>query len=126
MNEPVPPIRPRETVILARDHAGLVDWYVRALGLSIVARFEELPYANLESPGGVRVGIGSAPPDVTASDSTIVPQLETTDVSALLLRIRTAGGLVDGPHRDAAMGFDFGSFKDPEGNIWWVVDEKAP
>lgn len=126
MTDIPPPIRPRELVILARDHAGMVDWYSRTLGLRVVALIEELPYANLESLDGVRIGIGSAPPDVAPSDSTIVPQLETTNVNDLLARIRMSGGLVDGPHRDAALGFDFGSFKDPEGNIWWVVDEKAP
>ena len=126
MTEPIPPVRPRELVLLARDFNRLVDWYVQTLGFKVLNRIDELPYANLETEGGVRLGIGSAPPDVTTSDATIVPQLETTDVSGLLLRVRTAGGLVDGPHRDAAMGFDFGSFKDPEGNIWWVVDEKAP
>ncbi len=126
MSDPIPQVRPRELVLLARDFNRLVDWYVQTLGFKVLNRIDELPYANLETEGGVRLGIGSAPPDVTTSDATIVPQLETTDVSGLLLRVRTAGGLVDGPHRDAALGFDFGSFKDPEGNIWWVVDEKAP
>lgn len=126
MTEPIPPVRPRELVLLARDFNRLVDWYVQTLGFKVLNRIDELPYANLETEGGVHLGIGSAPPDVAPSDSTIVPQLETTNVNDLLARIRMSGGLVDGPHRDAALGFDFGSFKDPEGNIWWVVDEKAP
>ena len=56
------PIRPRETVILARDFERLVTWYQTALDFRVLRRFDELPYANLETAGGVAIGIGAAPP----------------------------------------------------------------
>ena len=126
MTDSPPPVRPRELVLLARDFERLADWYVQALGFKVVARFDELPYVNLESEGGFRLGIGTAPPEAPPAESTIVPQIETTDVTALLLGIHGAGGRVDGPMRDPERGFLFGSFQDPEGNTWWVVDEQCP
>ena len=53
------PIRPRETVILARDFERLVTWYQTALDFRVLRRFDELPYANLETDGGVAIGIGT-------------------------------------------------------------------
>lgn len=127
MND-VPPliIRPRETVLLARNFAALLVWYEKALGFKIKARIDELPYANLESAGGVRIGIGSAPPEAAAIDGTVILQIETDDVSRLLREVHIHGGSVDGPHREPDQGFDFGSFRDPEGNTWWVVDPNGP
>ena len=126
MTEEFPVLRGRETVILARDHPRLVRWYVEAMGLRITQVFEELPYTNRESSGGVRIGIGTAPPEAAAIDGTVVPQIETDDVATLLRRVHAHGGSVDGPHHDAARGFDFGAFRDPEGNAWWVVDSRCP
>ncbi|MDG2021180.1 MAG: VOC family protein [Phycisphaerales bacterium] len=120
------PIRPRETVILARDFEHLVTWYQTALDFRVIKRFDELPYANLETAGGVAIGIGSAPPELAHADATVVPQIETDDVAALLQRVVAAGGAAQGPERDAAAGFSFGSFRDPEGNSWWVVDTVCP
>ena len=126
MSEPIPQVRPRELVLLARDFNRLVDWYVQTLGFKVVNRIDELPYANLETEGGVRLGIGSAPPDIPPAESTIVPQLETTDVTALLKIIQAAGGRIDGPMQDPQHGFLFGSFQDLERNTWWVVDNRCP
>ena len=126
MSEPAPAVAARELVILARDFDGLVEWYASTLGLAEVARFPELPYANLESTAGLRVGIGIAPAEAAAIDPTVIPQIETPDVAALLHRVRERGGSIDGPLTDSARGFSFGSFKDPEGNPWWVVDPNCP
>ena len=126
MTEPELPVRPRETVLLARDFNRLVDWYVEALGFRVLSLSEDLPYAGLETDGGVRLGIGGAPPDLPPTESTIVPQIETTDVTALLRRIQARGGRVDGPLLDPDHGFLFGSFQDPERNTWWVVDGRCP
>ena len=129
MNEP-PAIRPREIVILATRPADLAAWYETALGFRVTARFPELDYVNLETAGGVRIGIGGAPEDGLDARSRppdrIAPQLETDDVEVLLRRVHAHGGEVDGPHRDAAKGFHFGSFKDPDGHAWWVVDPACP
>ena len=125
MTNAAPTLRARETVVLARDHGRLVRWYVEVLDFRIVRTFEELPYTNLEC-GGVHLGIGAAPPEAAAIDGTVVPQIETDDVTALLRRVHAHGGSVDGPHRDRVRGFDFGAFRDPEGNVWWVVDADCP
>ncbi|MEE2972433.1 MAG: VOC family protein [Planctomycetota bacterium] len=125
MTEHPPRLRAREMVVLARDHDLLVRWYVETLGFQVVNSYQELPYANLES-GEVRLGIGSAPPAAAAIDGTVVPQIETDDVSSLLRRVHAHGGSIDGPHRDHVRGFDFGAFRDPEGNAWWVVDADCP
>jgi predicted enzyme related to lactoylglutathione lyase len=120
------PIRPRETVILARDFERLVTWYQTALDFRVLRRFDELPYANLETAGGVAIGIGAAPPDTPSTDATVIAQIETDDVGVLLQRVLSAGGMIQGPERDAGGGFSFGSFRDPEGNNWWVVDAACP
>jgi predicted enzyme related to lactoylglutathione lyase len=124
-SEPIP-IRPRETVILARDFNRLVTWYQTALDFQLTKQFDELPYANLETEGGVAIGIGAAPPDILNTDATVIAQIETDDVAALLQRVLAAGGMIQGPERDDGGGFCFGSFRDPEGNSWWVVDAACP
>ena len=123
---PRPDIRPRETVLLARKFGNLITWYEQALGFEITSRVDELPYATLKSTGGVRIGIGAAPPEAAAIDGTVIPQIETDDVLELLRNVHIHGGSVDGPHRDPERGFEFGSFRDPEGNTWWVVDSNGP
>ena len=128
-DETTPSIRPREIVILAGDVEGLSDWYVAALGMRVTARFEDLPYVNLESHGGLRIGIGARPsPEELNSgrEASVIPQLEAADVGGLLDRVRRSGGHADEPARDSNQGFEFGSFKDPEGNVWWVVDPNCP
>ena len=122
-------IRAREIVLLTRDVEGLAAWYVKAIGLRVTARFDDLSYLNLESSGGLRLGIGRLPTggDVSAGgDARVVPQLETDDLRGLLDRVRKAGGVVEGPARDVKRGFEFGSFKDPDGHAWWVVDPDCP
>jgi len=128
-SESVPNIRPREIVILAREVEGLADWYVEALGMRVTARFEDLSYVNLESDGGLRIGIGARPSPEEAdlgNEGRVIPQLEAEDVRGLLDRVRRSGGEAGAPARDSKRGFDFGSFKDPEGNAWWVVDPNCP
>lgn len=126
----IPTIRPREIVLLADRPSELATWYERILDFKITARFPELQYVNLESDGGVRIGIGAAPEDGldarTRPPDRIAPQMETDDVEQLLRCVHAGGGDVDGPHRDAARGFLFGSFKDPDGHAWWVVDASCP
>ena len=51
----------RETVILAENYDALVDWYVQVLGFRETKRFENgYRYCNLESEGGVHIGIAPA------------------------------------------------------------------
>lgn len=122
-------VRPRELVLLSHDVEGLAAWYVDAVGLEVKARFDDLPCLNLESSGGLRIGIGriaSGSAEAFEGDARVIPQLETDDVKSFLDRIRDAGGSAEGPQRDRARGFEFGSFRDPDGNAWWVVDSECP
>ena len=68
----------------------------------------------------------AAPPELAHADATLIAQIETDDVAALLQRVLAAGGAAQGPERDSGAGFSFGSFRDPEGNSWWVVDADCP
>ncbi|MBZ0266944.1 VOC family protein [bacterium] len=125
-------ITPRESVILAADFASLVEWYAGALGFAVTKRFEgKFHYCNLETAGGVRIGIAPAAemgvtPD-NRSANTVVLQFRVPDVKAFLEHVRDQGGTITGgPSFDPSDSFWFGSFADPEGNPFWVVDENCP
>ena len=125
-------LRPREVVVLARDFEALVAWYRDVLGLREARRFDGgFRYCNLETPGGLRVGIGVAAeagvePREPARNSVLL-QVEVDDVRAFLEHVARSGGTVTGgPSRDAQGGFWFGGFADPEGNPVWVVDGACP
>lgn len=119
-------------MILAADFDALVAWYRDALGLTVVKRFDEgFHYCNLESASGAKVAIASAremgvePAD--RSRNTVVPQLEVDDVKAFLAHLAARGAkITGGPSFDAKGSFWFGSFSDPEGNPFWVVDRNCP
>ncbi|MCB9914170.1 MAG: VOC family protein [Planctomycetes bacterium] len=125
-------LRAREPVILAADFAALVRWYREALGFRVTRLFEDgFHYGNLETPSGAKLGVASAAEmGVTPGDrraNTVVLQLEVADVRAFLAHVESAGGAVlGGPSFDANGAFWFGSFADPEGNPFWVVDERCP
>jgi len=125
-------IRPRETVVLATDFAALVAWYRDVLGFAEVRRFEDgFHYCNLETPSGIRIGIGDAAEmGVAPTDrgqNTVVLQFEVDDVKAFLAEVERAGGTVaNGPSFNEKDGFWFGGFADPEGNPIWVVDRNCP
>jgi len=131
-DHPKPPLRPRETVILAEDYETLVAWYVDALGFRIAKRFVNgNRYCNLETDSGLRIGI--APVDetgVTPGDrrkNTVLLQVEVPDVKRFFEHLRLHGALITfGPSYDEAGDFWFGGFEDPEGNPIWVVDENCP
>ena len=125
-------LRAREPVILAGDFDALVAWYRDALGFRIVRRFAEgFHYCNLASTSGVKVGLASAremgvePGD--RARNTVVLQLEVDDVKAFLAHLEARGAkITGGPSFDARGSFWFGSFADPEGNPFWVVDRNCP
>jgi predicted enzyme related to lactoylglutathione lyase len=125
-------IRAREPVILAEDFTSLVHWYRDVLGFAVTQLFEDkFHYCNLESETGVRLGIGSAkemrmePAD--RSRNTVVLQFEVDDLKPFFLHIENQGGkIINGPSFDKNGSFWFGSFADPEGNPFWVVDKNCP
>lgn len=125
-------IRRREPVVLAASFAPLVDWYRDVLGFRVTKRFDDkFHYCNLETDGGVTLGIASAaemgvePAD--RGNNTVVLQFEVDDVKELLARVEAGGGrILNGPAFDPDGSFWFGSFADPEGNPFWVVDGNCP
>lgn len=129
-------IRPREIVIMACDYDALVAWYCDVLGFERVREVTDaFHHANLKSSGGVRIGIADAKEmgvplemqDGTSDAQSVVPQIEVTDVTAFLHHVERDGGrITGGPSLDKDDGFWFGSFADPQGNQWWVVDGKCP
>jgi predicted enzyme related to lactoylglutathione lyase len=125
-------IRPRESVILARDFAATVDWYRRALGFRVVKQFDDgFNYCNLETSSGIRLGIGDAQQmgvtDDTLNNDTVIIQFEVDDVGKFFAHVEQLGGsITGGPSFDPSGEFWFGSFADPEGNEFWVVDKNCP
>jgi predicted enzyme related to lactoylglutathione lyase len=125
-------IRPRETVIMADDHAKLVAWYRDVLGFN-VTRDEggEYHYTNLENDAGIRIGIADAKEmGVTPGDRSqnpVVMQVEVDDVKAFFDVITAGGGQTPfGPSFEKKYEFWFGGVTDIEGNPIWVVDSKCP
>ena len=125
-------IRPRESIILAEDFEGLVRWYREVLVFKVTSIFEDgFHFANMATESGIRIGIGSAkemgvePRD--RARATVLLQVETEDVRALLKQVTSLGGASNMPASyNKTDDFWFGGFADPEGNPWWVVDKNCP
>ena len=124
-------IRPRETVILADDFSALVRWYQDVLGFTVARIFEDdYHYCNLELESGIKIGIADAQQmGVETGDrscNTVLLQIEVDDVKEFFAHLGNVGAETHGPSFDQKGGFWFGSFTDPEGNPWWVVDKNCP
>ena len=125
-------IRPRETVILASNFPALVAWYRDILGFAVVQLFEDdFHYCNLHLPSGINIGIadanemGIAPVDRT--NNSVVLQFEVDDVQAFFAYLEQEGATITGgPSLNKQDNYWFGSFSDPEGNPFWVVDKNCP
>lgn len=125
-------IRPRESVILAKDFSALVAWYKDVLGFSITKLFEEdFHYCNLETQSGIKIGIADAmemgvEPD-DRSKNTVILQFEVEDVKEFFAHLDQKGcSTAFGPSFSEKDNFWFGGFKDLEGNPCWVVDKNCP
>ena len=125
-------IRPRETVIMADDFHGLVEWYRDVLGFKVTQLFTNgSHYANMATSTGIEIGIalvteiGIEPGNRT--NNTVVLQIEVDDLPAFFEYIKeTKGGVAFGPSFNEKDEFWFGSIADPEGNQIWVVDSNCP
>ena len=125
-------LRPRESVILVEDFDAMVLWYQNTLGFKVKKRFDEgFHYCNLENDAGIKFGIALAsemqvsPKD--RSQNSVVLQFEVDDVQAFFEHITKHGGSVTGKASCSEEDeFWFGSFADPEGNPFWVVDGNCP
>ena len=125
-------LRPRESVILVEDFDAMVLWYQNTLGFTVKRRFDEgFHYCNLENDAGIKFGIALAsemqvsPKD--RSQNSVVLQFEVEDVQAFFEHITKHGGSVTGKASyNEEDEFWFGSFADPQGNSFWVVDGNCP
>jgi len=125
-------IRPRETVILVANFSDLVEWYRDVLGFRVLKLFEDgYHYCNLENQSGIKLGIAAAEemgvePGESARN-TVVLQFEVEDVKVFFAHLEQHGAMITGgPSFDPKDEFWFGSFADPEGNPFWVVDVNCP
>ena len=125
-------LKPRETVILVEDFDLMINWYCEVLGFKVTKRFEDgFHYCNLESEAGIKLGIAVASEMqielADRSKNSVVLQFEVDEVKAFLKYISEEGGSITG---EASFNpkdkFWFGSFADPEGNSFWVVDANCP
>lgn len=114
-------------LLIARDAARAVDFYVQALGATELVRYENqrlgtISHAELAVSGGVFAVTEEAPAwnsDAPPSlgGSPVVLQLETLDVAALFERMRRAGAEVVFPLQDFC-GERMGRLRDPFGHLW--------
>ena len=125
-------LNPRETVILVEDFDLMINWYCEVLGFKVTKRFEDgFHYCNLESEARIKLGIAVASEmqiELTdRSKNSVVLQFEVDEVKAFLKYISEEGGSITGEASfNAKDNFWFGSFADPEGNSFWVVDAHCP
>lgn len=128
MNE----LRARESVILASDFSAMIAWYQDVLGFKTVNLIEEgYHYCNLETASGIKLGIAAAEEmgvaPVDRANNSVILQFEVDDLRALFTQLEQSGAsITGGPTFSEKDGFWFGSFADPEGNPFWVVDRNCP
>lgn len=132
MPEPMHPLKPRESVILATDYASTVAFYRDVLGFEVTDEFSgAYHYTNLRVASGILVGIAMASEmgvePVDREKNSVILQFEVEDVPAFLKHVEAGGGSIQfGPSKDTNAGFYYGAFRDPEGNPMWVVDGNCP
>ncbi|HYJ08814.1 MAG TPA: AAA family ATPase [Polyangiaceae bacterium] len=120
-------------LLVVRGAAQAIDFYVRALGAEVLARFEHGPqqhlsHADLLLGGSVfslteelRAWNSDAP--VSLGGSPVVLQLEVSDAEAVLASISEAGGAVVFPLGEF-IGERIARVRDPFGHLW-IVRERV-
>ena len=125
-------ILPRETVLLAKNHQLLIDWYINNLNFKIINNNSDIKYCNLETDSGIKIGIADMEQMGNENYSkrimnTVILQICTNDLKNFFKRIKNNGGSVlFGPSYDEGDKYWYGSITDIEGNEIWVVDENCP
>ena len=125
-------ILPRETVLLAKNHQLLIDWYINNLNFKIINNNSDIKYCNLETDSGIKIGIADMEQMGNENYSkrimnTVILQICTNDLKKLFKKIKNNGGSVlFGPSYDEGDKYWYGSITDIEGNEIWVVDESCP
>jgi uncharacterized glyoxalase superfamily protein PhnB len=116
----------------ARDAPALIDYFVRAFGFELVARYDDGPlvsHAQLNWPeGSGAVMLGSHRPDNQWSrePGTAGGYVVTADPQAVAARITAAIGELGGEILRPLAATDHGGreilVRDPEGNLWSFGD----
>ena len=125
-------ILPRETVLLAKNHQLLINWYINNLNFKIINNNSDIKYCNLETDSGIKIGIADMEQMGNENYSkrimnTVILQICTNDLKKLFKKIKNNGGSVlFGPSYDEGDKYWYGSITDIEGNEIWVVDENCP
>ena len=125
-------ILPRETVLLAKNHQLLINWYINNLNFKIINNNSDIKYCNLETDSGIKIGIADMEQMGNENYSkrimnTVILQICTNDLKKLFRGIKNNGGSVlFGPSYDEGDKYWYGSITDIEGNEIWVVDENCP
>ena len=125
-------ILPRETVIVAKNHQSLIDWYVDNLNFKIIYNNLDIKYCSLETDSGIKIGIADMESLGNKNYSkriqnTVILQIATNDLDILFKKIKSNGGtILFGPSYDDGDEYWYGSISDKEGNEIWVIDENCP
>ena len=125
-------ILPRETVLLAKNHQLLINWYINNLNFKIINNNSDIKYCNLETDSGIKIGIADMEQMGNENYSkrimnTVILQICTNDLKKIFKRIKNNGGSVlFGPSYDEGDKYWYGSVTDIEGNEIWVIDENCP
>ena len=125
-------ILPRETVLLAKNHQLLINWYINNLNFKIINNNSDIKYCNLETDSGIKIGIADMEELGNKNYSkrimnTVILQICTNDLKKLFKRIKNNGGsVIFGPSYDEGDKYWYGSVVDSEGNEIWVIDENCP
>ena len=125
-------ILPRETVLLAKNHKLLINWYVNNLNFRIINNNSKIKYCNLETDSGIKIGIADMEQMSNENYSkrimnTVILQISTNALKRLFKRIKNNGGsILFGPSYDEGDKYWYGSVTDIEGNEIWVIDENCP
>lgn len=131
---PDPPVVP---YLMAHDGPGALDWYTRAFGAEVAARYDEadgrLGHAMLSINGGViyladefpevqdRIG-ARAPRTLGATSVSIALAVE--DVDRWMARAVAEGATVIRPAEDEFYG-RHGKLRDPYGHVWSLLGPKS-
>lgn len=116
----------------AHDAPALIDYYVRALGFVLVARYDDgdlVAHAQLNWPegqGALMLGSHAPGREWTREPGTAGVYLVTSDAAALAARVTAAipalGGEIVRPLAETEHGGSEFTVRDPEGNLFSCGD----
>ena len=86
-------ISPRETVLVAKNHQSLIDWYINNLNFKIINNFPDIKYCYLETDSGIKIGIADMEELGNKNYSkrimnTVILQICTNDLKSLFKKIK--------------------------------------